>query len=82
MIISCLSEEQIHQENSVVAIKVEGNTLNDLKTEDFIVYKQMSFADMEIDDGGKYLEVDLLWPEFVQQMKIVNDNKAEILKVE
>ena len=42
----------------------------------------MSFADMEIDDGGKYLEVDSLWPEFVQQMKIVNDNKAEILKVE
>lgn len=56
--------------------------MNDLKTEDFIVYKQMSFADMEIDDGGKYLEVDSLWPEFVQQMKIVNDNQAEILKVE
>ncbi len=58
MVISCLSEKQIHQENSVVATKADVTTLNGLKTEDFIVYKQMSFADMEIDDGGKYLEVD------------------------
>lgn len=55
---------------------------DDLKTQDFIVYKQMSFADMEIDDGGKYLEIDSLWVEFVQQIKVVNDHRKEIERIE